>query len=214
MFNKINLALNIVLLAAVAYLFFRTEPMLSTGDEPEDEVAEQVKKDTTDQDVSTFGSNARIVYVDAAALNEDYEFISEKYEELEKEQMRIESQIDRKMRAAEDRYRELEAEAATMTPSQMEQAQLELQGLQEDITQFQEKAASDFRNKEAKTQEQFFNNISDFLEKFNNDGRYDYILTYQIGGQVLFAKDSLDITEEVVRGLNEEHRASKQQPAQ
>lgn len=215
MSNKINLALNIVLLAAVAYLFFRTEPMLSTGDEPEDDVAEQLEKDTTDQDViPPMGSNARIVYVNAAALNEDYEFISEKYEELEKEQMRIESQIDRKMRAAEDRYRELEAEAATMTPSELEQAQVELQGLQQDITQFQDKAASDFRNKEAKTQEQFFNNISSFLEEYNSEGRYDYILTYQIGGQVLFANDSLDITEEVVRGLNEEHRASQQQPAE
>ena len=128
--------------------------------------------------------------------------------------MRIESQIERKLRAAEERYLELEAQAPSMTPTMLQDAQMELQNLQQDITRFQEQAATDFRKKEASAQEQFFGNISSFLEKLNQEGRYDYVLTYQIGGQILLANDSLNITDEVVRGLNEEYRASKQSKAQ
>ncbi len=209
MLNKINLALNIVLLIAVTFLFFRSDVFV-TDSSTEDSSSDTESDSSLVETVPPIGSNARIVYVDAAVLNEEYQFISEKYEELEKEQMRIESQIERKMRAAESRYLELEAQAATMTPSMLQDAQVELQNLQEDITRFQEQAANDFRKKEAATQEQFFGNISSFLTKFNDDGRYDYVLTYQIGGQILLANDSLDITDEVIRGLNEEYQAGKQ----
>jgi len=213
MLNKVNLVFNIVLLAAVIFLFFRTQPVSSPAGEEEASIAEKdsLSTDTTGKkNIPPIGSNSRIVYVNGQTLNEEYTFIAEKYEELEKEQMRIESQIERKMRAAEERYRELESQAPTMTPSQMEQAQIELQNLQQDITRFQEKAATDFREKEAETQEAFFKNIHDYLEKFNEEGRYDYILTYQIGGQVLLANDSLDITQQVVDGLNAEYQAGKQ----
>lgn len=211
MLNKINLATNVVLLALVAFLFFRGESTVSDEEQlkSEEEIAASDTLADDSLDFPPMGSNARIVYVNAERLNEEYEFISEKYEELEKEQMRIENQIDRKMRAAEERYRELESQAPTMTPSQLEQAQIELQGLQQDIAQFQEKAASDFRQKETQAQEDFFNNISSFLKEFNTDGRYDYILTYQVGGQVLLSNETLDITQEVVDGLNQQYRASQ-----
>lgn len=218
MLSKINLAFNIVLLLAVAFLFFRTETSLLKGSSasPSDEIpsdSTEFASSTKTQGFSDF-SNPRIAYVDAERLNEEYKFISEKYEELEKEQMRIESQIERKLRAAEERYLELEAQAPSMTPTMLQDAQMELQNLQQDITRFQEQAATDFRKKEASAQEQFFGNISSFLEKLNKEGRYDYVLTYQIGGQILLANDSLNITDEVVRGLNEEYSASKQSKAQ
>lgn len=205
MLNKVSLVLNIILLAAVAFLFVRV-----FGTSPEKTPSGQNEKIKQERDsVSSPTSGSRIAYVDAEKLNEGYTFIAEKYEELEKEQMRLESQIDRKMRAAEERYRELEAQAPTMTPTEMEQAQIELQTMQQDITQFQEKVASDFRKKEAATQEQFFSNIRDFLLTYNSDNKYDFILTYQMGGQVLLANDSLDITEEVLSGLNQHHSATK-----
>lgn len=205
MLNKVSIVLNVILLAAVAFLFVRifgTPPEINTT-EAKEEATEAVDS------VAEEASGSRIAYVDAEKLNEGYTFIAEKYEELEKEQMRLESQIDRKMRAAEERYRELESQAPTMTPSELEQAQIELQTMQQDIAQFQEKVASDFRKKEAATQEQFFSNIRDYLQAFNQDNKYDYILTYQIGGQVLLANDALDITEEVLAGLNQHHSETK-----
>lgn len=206
MLNKISLVLNIILLAAVVFLFVRifgTPPEKSPTDE------QQVESEHVKDTISGPTNNSRIAYVDAAKLNEGYTFIAEKYEELEKEQMRLESQIDRKMRTAEERYRELESQAPTMTPSQLEQAQIELQTMQQDIAQFQEKVATDFRKKEAATQERFFTNIQDYLKEYNKDNKYDYILTFQIGGQVLMANDSLDITEEVMSGLNQHHESTK-----
>lgn len=213
MLTKVNLGLNIILLVAVGYLFFRDTSAFPKATDAGVEQGHAAVEDSSASPALQSDAAPNIVYINGEILNEEYEFISAKYEELEKEQMRIESQIERKMRAAEERYLELEGQAPTMTPSQIEQAQIELQQLQEDIARFQEKAASDFRKKEEKTQEAFFRNIQSFLEGYNEEKQYDYILTYQIGGQVLLANDSLDVTREVVDGLNAAYR-SQNEPAQ
>jgi outer membrane protein len=205
MLSKINLALNVLLLAAVAFLFFK--PSTHVNSKAEKFVNED---DSTAVFTPAFlNSNSRVVFVNADSLNEKYEFIAEKYEELEREQLKIESQVQRKMKAAEERYIELEGQAAYMTPGQLEQAQLELQGLQMEISQFQEKLAADFRKKELETQQTFYKNISQYLKEYNKDGMYDFILTYQLGGQILLANDSLDITNDVIRGLNANYRSTQ-----
>lgn len=202
MLSKINLALNVLLLAAVAFLFFRPSVDQKGGNEKSAAESDSTNLFTP----QSLNSNSRVVFVNADSLNEKYEFIAEKYEELEREQLKIESQVQRKMKAAEERYVQLESEAAYMTPGQLEQAQMELQGLQLEITQFQEKLAADFRAKELETQQTFYKNISEYLKDYNKDGLYDFILTYQLGGQILLANDSLDITNDVIRGLNANYR--------
>lgn len=213
--NKINLGLNVVLLAAVLFLFFRDQPESQSVDESQTEVAAHLQDADSllTDSLALPGTDARIVYVDAEVLNTEYQFIIDKYEELEKEQMRIEKQVERKLRSAEERYLELESQAPTMTQSQLEQAQMELQQLQQEITEFQEKAASDFRRKEAAAQDEFFSNIRSFLQDYNKDGRYDYILTYQKGGQILLMNESYDITREVIDGLNDHYRKKQAPPA-
>lgn len=205
MLSKINLALNVLLLAAVAFLFFKP----STGEVNNDKKSDDEGDTTAIFTPESLNSNSRVVFVNADSLNEKYEFIAEKYEELEREQLKIESQVQRKMKAAEERYIQLEAEAAYMTPGQLEQAQMELQGLQMEITQFQEKLAADFRKKELETQQTFYKNISEYLKEYNKTGMYDFILTYQLGGQILLANDSLDITNDVIRGLNANYRSTQ-----
>jgi outer membrane protein len=46
-------------------------------------------------------------------------------------------------------------------------------------------------------------NIDDYLATYNKDGKYDYILSYSRSGSILFANKALDITDDVLKGLNE-----------
>ena len=46
------------------------------------------------------------------------------------------------------------------------------------------------------------NNLHSFLKEFNKDKNYSFVLSYQRGSGVLLANDSLNITNEVLEGLN------------
>jgi ABC-type molybdate transport system substrate-binding protein len=52
-------------------------------------------------------------------------------------------------------------------------------------------------------------NVKQFLAKFNN-GKFDYILSYSdLMPTILLTNPKLDITPEVLSGLNEEYNAKK-----
>jgi outer membrane protein len=135
-------------------------------------------------------------------------------DELEKEQKVIEERINRKLRKAEERAMELQKQAPTMTQMQVQEAQLELQNLDIEIQQFQERLATDFRKREVELQAEYTDRVNKMLEKYNDDGTYDMILNFQPGGNLLWIKDSYDITEEVLSMLNEQYDADLNKAAE
>ncbi|HUM98630.1 MAG TPA: OmpH family outer membrane protein [Chitinophagaceae bacterium] len=53
--------------------------------------------------------------------------------------------------------------------------------------------------------------IEDFLKKFNSDSRYSYIISYEIG-LFYFRDTTYNITNQLIKGLNEDYRNNKPAP--
>jgi len=51
--------------------------------------------------------------------------------------------------------------------------------------------------------------LRDYIKEYNKNAGYSYVLAYASSGQVLFAADSLDITDEIVDGLNKQYDEGK-----
>jgi len=169
------------------------------------------KEDSTAKEMPT-GLKVAFIYGDT--INEKYKFLIDAQDELEKEQKIIEERINRKLRKAEKRAMELQKQAATMTQMQVQEAQLELQNLDLEIQQFQEKLASEFRKREIELQNEYTGRIDKILEDYNEDGTYDIILNFQVGGNLLWIKDTFDITEEILDKLNTEYEQDLAAPAE
>lgn len=150
-------------------------------------------------------SSIRIAFIYGDTLNEKYEFLKEAQSELDQEEKVIQERLDRKLRKAQSRAAELQQQAPSMTQMQMQEAQLELQNLDIEIQQFQEKLTTDFRKREAQLQKEYIQRVDSFLDEFNADGRYDFIMNYQQGGNLIWVNNAYDITDEVLKGLNDSY---------
>lgn len=194
-----------MLLIAVAFLFYH---MFSATP-----ITEQTSVDANHQLNDTLKTPddglTTIAFVYGDSINKQYEFILDAEKELEKDQKIFDERVKNKMKRAEDRYRELMAQAQTMSQQEMQQAQAELQQLDLDMQKYQEELAMEYRKKEADLQKDYVNRIQTYLDKYNAEHNYDYIVNYQVGGQVLLANDAHDITPEVVAGLNADYKAEK-----
>ena len=198
--QKLNTAILVLLVMAVAYLFAtrpKTEIVTPT------DVSETITEQSTDS--SEMNHSGKIAYINVDSLNQNYKFLEDKKEQLKQEEANLDRKLRNKMTNAQKRYEELNQAAYTMTESQMVAAQQELEKLQEDIQRYQEQLTSDLYSLEASLQNELNTRISNFLETYNETQDYDYILGYQMGGQVLFGKEALNITEVVVNGLNAEY---------
>ncbi len=146
-----------------------------------------------------------IAFIFGDTINDKYNFLIDARKELESEEKVMEERVNRKIQKAENRYRELQQQSTTMSQADMQEAQLELQNLDLEIRQFQETLATDYRKRETELQKEYIEKIDDFLEEFNANGHYDMIFNYQRGGNVLWVKDSFDITDSVLTQLNDRY---------
>mgnify|MGYP006304505949 CR=1 FL=1 len=156
----------------------------------------------------------RVAFIYGDTINENYHFLQDAQDELDKEQKVIEQRINRKLQKAEQRAMELQKQAATMTQMQVQEAQLELQNLDIEIQQFQEKLATEFREREIELQEEYTERVNKMLDEYNADGTYDMILNFQPGGNLLWIDDAFDITDEVLEKLNRQYDEDLQAKAQ
>jgi outer membrane protein len=58
------------------------------------------------------------------------------------------------------------------------------------------------KSEEADLTDSIYTDMMRYLRSFNTGKGYDFILGYSRGGGILLANDSLDITRQVVTGLN------------
>ncbi len=199
--NKVLLAVNAALVLAVGFLFYKT---LGTNEAGVANATPEIKKDA-----KLMPATGKIAFFRADSLNENYLFLKEKSKGLLDEEKRFQGTLEGKMKALQARFGELQQKAPTMTQQEMEAAQLELQQAEQQIEELKYKMAADLDVKRVNLQKEFFAKVNSFLKKYNSTQNFDYILSYADGGQVMLAKDTLDITSDVVNGLNAEYKNTK-----
>ncbi len=95
----------------------------------------------------------------------------------------------------------------TTRDAQAEQTRIQTRGEQLDVDGQRQQA--ELAEEQQVMLNQIFYAINDYVAKFNADMRYKMILTTSGGSPVIHADPALDITAEVLRGLNEEYAAEK-----
>lgn len=197
--KKIPLIINIVLVLAVAALYV----LHFTGKGTKEEVAQQVPGDVSSALVSS-----RIAFVNFDSILLNYDMFIDKREELAAKQRNSEAEL-----TAEGQKFEREAadfqdkvQKGLVTRSRAQEMQQQLMAEQERITQLRDDLSMELMEEEQVMNRQVLYAIMEFLEEYNKKRNYQYILSNTLGGALLYASDSLDITADVLRGLNEQYK--------
>lgn len=92
--------------------------------------------------------------------------------------------------------------------SQVDAWQQDWQKRAEKATQDQAKYEQTVMKQQSELLNELNNSLRDFLKKYKNELNYSYVLPAGTAGTVLYANDSLDISQEVIKALNKAY-ASK-----
>ncbi|HNW96965.1 MAG TPA: OmpH family outer membrane protein [Bacteroidales bacterium] len=80
---------------------------------------------------------------------------------------------------------------------------------QEDLYTLNDEMTSQLAAEELKINNMLQDSIINFLNRYNKKYQFDYILGFARGGGILYANDSLNITKEILDGLNREYKTEK-----
>jgi len=78
---------------------------------------------------------------------------------------------------------------------------------QQNLRVYQEDLSRKLRQKEAELNNELYKTISDYLKSYGDENNLQLVLTYSRGSDVLYANEGLEITNEVIEGLNKAYNA-------
>lgn len=199
--KQFSTVLNIVLLIAVAVLFYLH---FSDKKSPEKTSAAAPKMMAT-------GNMTRpaIAYVELDSLNEKITYIKNKRKELEGEQQAIESEWENGYRGLENQKNTFLKKGSAITQEEAQQFQNHLLGQQQVIDEKKQSLNQKLSEKSYKFMDDVQKKLKDFLAEYNKEKNFMYIFTTGQGLDYMVYKDSsMNITDDVVKGMNEKMKAA------
>jgi len=152
------------------------------------------------------GGGMRIAYVNTDSLEAKYELLKAKQDEFKARQDEMESELNRSYQQMQSDANEVQkkAQSNNLTQSEYETAQKRLMQMQQSLETRKQSLTEQLLKEREEFNKDLKTRLDAFLEEYNKNMHYDYILSYSgAGSQVLYVNKQLDITNDVVKGMNE-----------
>lgn len=171
---------------------------------------EQGKTTTATSTGAAKDESAEIVYVNSDSLLNNYEYFKEIKGKFEDKSKKAEADLKNKGAAFQREVAAYQQGAQTMSADQRAQTEERLARKQQELQVYQQNAGSALQNEEAAENEKLYDKVAEYLKKHAKDKGYKMVLTYSKGNSaILFADESLDVTKDVIKGLNEAYKSDK-----
>jgi len=156
----------------------------------------------------TGSASGKVAYVNLDTLETYYEFFKQKKADFEKRQASMEAQIEQLGKNFQNEYAAFQkkAQAGALSQAEGEAAQKKLAGMQQNMEAQRQSLSTQLMQEQQQFNEELQKRLDHFLEQYNRDKQYDYILSYVKGGSILLANPRLDITQDVIKGMNEQDK--------
>lgn len=198
--KQLNLVLTIVnaiLLAGLVILYFIV--LKPGGGIPEKAIQKASSGSVT------------VAYVNSDTLLANYSLVKEMRDQLQANTTKYENELKNKQSAFEKdaAYFQEQVNKKTISEASAQEVYASLMNEQQKLYDLRERYTSELAKQEFDMNQLLLDSLNNFLNRYNKKMNFDYIFSYNKGGSILTANDSLDITNEVLELLNSEFKVSK-----
>jgi outer membrane protein len=192
--KNLPLILNIVLLVAVGVLFFlhfspkTAQP--STGG-------------------STNPGDLKVAYIKSDTVLKYYEYLKVNKKQLEDKTQKLEQDFRNRAIGLQNEIAAYQRNVSSMTLGQVKATEEDLGKKQQNLQMYQQSLSQQLAEEEGKLNRELYDRITKYLKKYGADKGLEVVLKYDPTSDVLFAVDALDISQDVIKGLNDEYTVEK-----
>jgi outer membrane protein len=203
--NLPNLVLGILTIA-VAFLLFKQFSSQDSGlnSNMPIQAAPAKKISLVPDSTNSFGA---VAFVNTDTLLEKFESFKNMRAGFERKNSQAETELGGRMKALESEYLEVQKkiQAGTMTETLIKDAEQTLMRKQQELAMLREQKTGQLMEEEKNLTKKLNDQIFDYMQEYAPAHGLKYVLGYTRGGGILYAVDSLDITDAVLEGLNSKY---------
>lgn len=157
--------------------------------------------------VSSQSMPGRLAYVNIDTLEAHYEYLKMKKADFQQKQesMRAELQRSEQEMQKDIAGYQRKAQAGTLTQAEGEAAERRIIQMQQSLKTREASLTQQLIDEQEDFNTDLHQRLDSFLTEYNKDKHFDYILSYSRSGSIMYANKELDITKDVIKGMNSIH---------
>ncbi len=166
----------------------------------------QQNQNVIDPVQKTFSATGEIVYIQMDTLINNYDMFNDLRSQLENKFNSIQTELNKKSRAFENDVKDFQEKMnkGLLTRSQAEAQQNELLSREQELQLFTQQKQMEMAEEESVMVNRVMDAIKTYVASYNETHQYALILTTSVTSNIVLAGDpSRDITQDVLKGLNE-----------
>ncbi len=151
--------------------------------------------------------NLKIAYINTDTIMAKYNMAVEMQKELSARQSQLETSLRNKYNQLQKEEQEYLKTGQNLTLSQQQAKEKDFKQREQQLSQDMQQQPAQFQQEIAKQNEKLLNAVLAFVKDYNaKHDKYNIILsTSRYNGPTLYIDAGMDITDEIVKGLNEEY---------
>ena len=192
--KKANLIINVILIVGLAALFV----LHFTNDR------DNVEKTSSQVPMLTDSSGLGIAYVQIDSVLSNMKMYKDLTDKLSGKQREVETKFGSQAKAFEREVADYQGKVqkGLVTRSEAQALEQQLAAKNSELEEQRNNYMRELQEENIVSQNKVIDYIMSYLKEYNKDKNYQYILSYSFGGGILYATENLDITSEVVKGIN------------
>jgi len=169
-----------------------------------------------DQPAAASGEGMKIAYVEVDSLMTQYNFAKDYSVTLQKKSNNARNTLNQKgnaLQAAMANFQQKLNNNGFQSREQAASQQAAIQRQQNDLQELQARLENELASETAKFNETLRDSLQNFLKAYNEDKKFDLILS-KAGDNILMGNKKLDITQDVINGLNKRYKPTAKPAAE
>lgn len=167
------------------------------------ETTSTVKKSET----AVVSNEEKIVYVNSDSLLTKYQYFKDIKTRLEAKTKTAQQDMAAKAQAFQREVAQYQQQQNTLPADQRAATEERLGRKDQELKAYQQNAGAALQNEQQQENEKLYDKVADYLKVYAKKKGFKMVLTYSKGNSaILFADESLDVTSEVIVGLNDAYK--------
>lgn len=191
-----------VILNVILFLSLGTTMMSCTNNNASNNAVASTNTNST--------AGTKIVYINTDSLLQKYQLSVELNEAFLKKQEDRNTELNIKAKDLDRQKTEFERKVNNggfLNETRAQSAYQDLMKQGQKLQQLQQELTEQAMREQAEVSKQIIDAISTFLKGYCAEKGYDMVLSTVVAGNVLYAQDGFDVTEEVIKQLNEQYKS-------
>ncbi|WP_421944475.1 OmpH family outer membrane protein [Pedobacter sp.] len=185
---------------------FATAALITAFSACQNKDAKTTETKKTDSTTAAVSPSEKIVYVNSDSLLTKYDYFKDLKVKFEGKSKNAQADMQAKGQAFQREVTQYQQSAQTLSADQRKATEERLARKQQELQTYQQNAGGALQNEQAVENEKLYDKVAAYLKIYAKEKGYKMVLTYSKGNSaILFADETLDVTSEVIKGLNADY---------